>query len=664
MGEAFVRPDLVGKPIQTIATPELQAGLYEFETTNLDEESGSFPADTVLAVRTGGGVDAVTLGGADECSIEPGDNDVRRSCVRVMLSEPKALWIWVWARDQIFQGETDVRYQRLEIDEPVRGSSVCGDWVSEPWGCWKKLATGVPFGGMMLTAEDLGENLDRVARLETTELPGAELVAVPSEHAIMLLDGASPHHLLPSQPYDGSFRGAPYSHQREIAGTAEWTGYLHAARVAAGGHSEHGPQMPLILVGPLGADTGGPYRVMRNDFVEHHVPSGDDWSTIFRGEDWDRDGLGEDLEAILRTCDSPSSPDANTMRCRDLSGCSATAFDTDLCRAACRDSDQDAMRDDYEVFGLATYDGEYVAGMELARYGADPAHFDVMVELDNLCRATSSDRWWHEPPPTCELGLAMDPGGLGFPTPVPGTITAQEYAARATEPDLIAVPPPPPESASDPLCWVYGSRSDFEYFDPEVLAGIAAVYAAIPGFENRSGIDGIALHFDAGIPPVSSHRGIYGDWGGSQLANLLYECNEDTVGEILADYIEPQRRWLFRHAQYHPAVHGGKASVPSLSLLAGGAGGVLAHELGHTGGLNHGGPSGDPRAAENYNPIYRSRVNYLYQNLTVLDERRTEVTFSDGSFPGVLNPLDLDEECPFGEGEHVPSIVLDKLPGC
>ena len=643
---ALIVEEPIGRPIQVLQTPMLPAGVYEFETNYLTPDPSTLVADTVMAIRTGSGVNASTIDGSDGCGGDP-----RRSCVRITLTEAQQLYVWVWAWHPLLQGEADVRFQRMETATAPLSSEICPDWSATPFGCWNVLAEQAPFGGIALTAGELGTDLDELSRFETTELPGAELAPVPSQHAIMFLDGTSREfNLLPNQWFGGEIRGAPGTHHSRVAGTAEWTGVPDEMRLAADGidPDEFDSINPYLLVGPLGKHSGGPYRFMRNDWVEHHHETGVTW----RGDDEDGDRLGRELEVLLETCDSVSSPDANGKSCRELSGCSVAAFDADMCRAACRDSDQDGMRDDHEMFGVSLFEGAYVEGMELARYGADPATYDVMVEVDYPC--FPSESWWYQPEPLC----SWTPPGFEPPS----DMTAAEYFELAAAGETPPVPAPPDNASTEPNCWLYGS-TPAQFPTPDELAGIADIYAAIPDFDNRSGRNGIAVHFDAGFDPPPDLLGVFGRWGGSRSMQFLEECTDKAFLEHWLDLMQPQRRWLFRHAMFDQYRRGGgKAGVPSSYLVAGGAW-QIAHELGHAGGLDHDGPGGDPRASQNYNPIYRSRVNYLYEGLTITGPERTDITFSDGSTPGRLNPLALDEECPFGDGFEMPSDLLDKLPG-
>lgn len=84
--------------------------------------------------------------------------------------------------------------------------------------------------------------------------------------------------------------------------------------------------------------------------------------------DVDNDGLGELLEEALCTCDSPAKTTCS-LPCTGL----ATTID----------SDGDGIADDWEVYGVhALSDDAYGFTQPLARWGANPAHKDIFVEVD------------------------------------------------------------------------------------------------------------------------------------------------------------------------------------------------------------------------------------------------------------------------------------------
>jgi len=91
-----------------------------------------------------------------------------------------------------------------------------------------------------------------------------------------------------------------------------------------------------------GASDPGPVALLANDVFNDH----------------DGDGLGEALEWVLQTCDSNTPPECANVR-------------------NLRDSDGDGLSDMAEVFGIDNPVPQY-----LSRWGADPAHKDIFVEVD------------------------------------------------------------------------------------------------------------------------------------------------------------------------------------------------------------------------------------------------------------------------------------------
>lgn len=100
--------------------------------------------------------------------------------------------------------------------------------------------------------------------------------------------------------------------------------------------------------------------------------------------DGDGDGLGRALEHALGTCDAKDD--------RACAGSPLGAYYARVPRAT-RDTDRDGLPDDEELLGVR---GEPL--LDLPRYGADPRHKDVLVEVDRSKRV--------EPPGMLESDLA------------------------------------------------------------------------------------------------------------------------------------------------------------------------------------------------------------------------------------------------------------------
>jgi hypothetical protein len=85
-------------------------------------------------------------------------------------------------------------------------------------------------------------------------------------------------------------------------------------------------------------------------------------------DDRDGDGLGEKLERALGTCDEPDDPGC---------GGSALAAYYRSIPTGTRDTDRDGLSDADELFGVRAPE------LDLPRFGADPRHKDVFVEVDH-----------------------------------------------------------------------------------------------------------------------------------------------------------------------------------------------------------------------------------------------------------------------------------------
>jgi hypothetical protein len=107
-------------------------------------------------------------------------------------------------------------------------------------------------------------------------------------------------------------------------------------------------QVASLLLAPLGA-AAGRFAVYAND-----------------ADDRDGDGLGRRLERALGTCDAPSDR-----------ACRTSPLAAYYQQVGTRDSDRDGLSDADELFGV------HAPELDLPRFGVDPRHKDVLVEVDH-----------------------------------------------------------------------------------------------------------------------------------------------------------------------------------------------------------------------------------------------------------------------------------------
>lgn len=230
------------------------------------------------------------------------------------------------------------------------------------------------------------------------------------------------------------------------------------------------------------------------------------------GDDGDGDGLGKQLERELGTCDSRDAPPCHPV-------------------ANLADTDRDGLTDAAEVFGI----DHGSAPLLLPRWGANPRHKDVFIEVD-----------------------------------FPPTETAQSMTSDS-------------------------------------FARVQELYAAGPAADlaNPDGRPGVALHFDTGFEPVDpARRTLHGNWGGSGAArsgNYLVAADDP-------DSFAPHRRGVFQYALVSNGPGGGQGTAGRVG--AGNDPMALAHELGHSFGLQHWGHA--RWGAINCKPNYDSIMNYAF----------------------------------------------------
>lgn len=323
------------------------------------------------------------------------------------------------------------------------------------------------------------------------------------------------------------------------AGAAATAGEVSMSLPAAG--TTH------FLIGRVGT-TGdaAPARIFRND-------------AAVSGHDPDQDGVGSVLEAAVGTCSSRSG---------NAIGPDGTVFPCALV-ADPRDSDGDGIRDDWELRGRL----DVSPPQALSRWGADPRHKDIFVEVD-FGQETSSE----------SDELVFDDEAIAW---------GQYWADVGAPADEVSV-----------------------------RAGSIA---------NPDGGLGVRLHADTGVDPTcSTWAALYGDWGGHGVVPPVPDGNGGTARMPYFDardqFMSPARRGLFR---YGLRVASGGGQTSGLAFTWGGDPRVAAHELGHTTGLTHDGVP-NSTAAVNCKPNYPSIMNYGY-------DAAAEHRFSAGRRPPLDN---------------------------
>jgi hypothetical protein len=286
-----------------------------------------------------------------------------------------------------------------------------------------------------------------------------------------------------------------------------------------------------ILVGS-GNEHTGRVRGMRNDVAHDRDPDGD--------------GLGAVLEHYLGTCGSLTSSGVPGVDCTTL--------------ADARDTDGDGISDGWEVLGRR----DRSPYQTLPRWGADPRHKDMFIEIDFMRRTQAENT-------------------EGRVSKMPITV-AREFARIF---------------------------SDGYTTSPQVRIANAQ------SIGNPDGIPGVAVHLDIGeAPVVDTDKTIFGDWGGFNAVNAVsfVDGNGQTQWRGLAAHeawkqqLSLARRGIFR---YHLAYISGGASADegftaSYNMFDSV---VPPHETGHTLGLKH-----DGLVQDNFNckPNYASIMSYAY----------------------------------------------------
>ncbi|MBI5501923.1 MAG: hypothetical protein HY907_16890 [Deltaproteobacteria bacterium] len=293
--------------------------------------------------------------------------------------------------------------------------------------------------------------------------------------------------------------------------------------------------------------------------------------------DTDGDGLGNELEKILRTCPDnlyvETSGRAPLLDCRFVPGP--------------RDTDTDGIFDADEVLGVAERAEPWEPPLHLRLWGASPRHKDVFAEVD----------WCLD-----DNQVALDIGRCRGPL-------------------------------------IDDNRMHLIPDDAQVVAGVYARLpawddATSRGVRNPDGARGVTAHFDIG--ETCPWGWACGNWGG---ANCLsrdvrdgdkYRCPSTGDGERFTGNLAENRKPIFHWG----GTPGGRAAVNGQTFGPGGRD-ATSHELGHNLNLQHWGDARTGfvpvRSRTQCKPSYLSIMSYLFSG-------DMDVGFSEGTYVG--HPID------------------------
>ncbi len=627
-----------GQSILVLNTPPLTGGqTYWFEIGGPNINNDLATGDSVATLRSSVGPVGTNIAGSDGCnttSPRPPRSWWRGSCFSATIptsyTTPTVFWVIVRSYSIASAATASVRVQR---GTPISGGTTFVDTACSgstiQTGCWTSLASNLSFGAAVSAIGTSATNY----HFETRERPGTT---------------SATYQMIAFAPSAASWDiriGANSNHSNLVGSTAEFVGPLPSGITSSG----------VVFAGAWGG-TSSPLDFVRND--RGTLPGG----TTF-GTDQDGDTLGNALESVLQTCDSPTTPSY----CASLRGCSTTAPScqsgetcgplSTLCLASRRDSDQDGFEDALEFYG---YQNGIDSLSNMGRFGANPAQYDIFAELDS---ANEDD---------AVIGASC-------------RLSDDSY-----------------------VDW-YEARQMAEYY--------STTTATAGGFYNANGAVGIALHVDipawfagaVGGPPAADHPN-YGVWGGASCITTP-GCSSDadcTFGSVagrcetanpgvrrrcaefnqLAVYQTPQRRWLFRHmnvADGKPGVVGtvvGGGQAPNVYQAFTFSAVAVPHEIAHLARLDHSGPQYDAYTTHsdyNFSAVYASGLNYRYSYEgffevdtnysqhpalgTQNDYRAVQQALSFSSLVGTANPVAMPETCvPFlGAAEH--AALADSVRG-
>ena len=270
-----------------------------------------------------------------------------------------------------------------------------------------------------------------------------------------------------------------FANQYDVLGVAGANGIGGAAILSAPANANYFfVATPHFLAnGNLDTPRAGAVRLTANDAAS----------------DSDGDGLGDALERALGTCTGTEAA---------LGACGGTTC-CDPPTPNPADTDRDGINDFEEVYGVAGTLPDHEDDLVLARWGANPRHKDVFVEVDHLHdlrQATLS------PPLAPFFPLGMNP--FQWMQDNPGLALGN---------------------------WQPGSKGWSSGTLDEWVGHIVGLYAVGPAahLRNPDQQPGVSVHMDLGVQPlVDANEAVYGDYGpGSQRAVV-----EDFIIRVLSGF--------------------------------------------------------------------------------------------------------------------------------
>jgi len=269
------------------------------------------------------------------------------------------------------------------------------------------------------------------------------------------------------------------------------------------------------------------------------------------------------------------------------------SFDTASVLLQPPDTDGDGLFDQWEISGIDT-DCDGTAELDLPAMGADPAIKDVFLELDWM---TGSEPNQAAINAVVASFAQAPPNAGGVNTPGEG-INLLVDTGDLTDPNG-AEDGGPPGSCSDGIDNGEGDEIDLQ--DADCLVG-APVFSTLAGGPGLGGGNAMPINGTSGVNVDTD------DDGESDFQEIKFDPAQGAF--------DPVRLLAFRYGISGvqggaPTTFGGQANGNDFIVFNRSAS-LLMHELGHTLGLDHGGPYDDEIASNEINckPNYMSVMNY------------------------------------------------------